>query len=266
MKNTPTVFRNEIFGQIRVIMKNNEPMFVAKDVAGALGYVKPPNAVARHCKKAQSIGVTETGTLDPQTQLIPESDVYRLIMRSNLSSVERFQDWVTEEILPSVRQHGFYGTDQFLEEALADPNNWITVLEKYKEERDQRRLAEQQRDHAIKTKAWIGCKREAMAMNTASRLSKENKRLREQIEDSEDWKPLKAIRWLKDFFILHKTSYGQIGNMLANESMELGYGFSEILHSKYGVVIIYHKNVIQHFKRRLLEDRNLMRKYRKNKI
>lgn len=122
-------------GQVRHIIKNNEPWFVAKDVAEALGYSNPRKAIRDHCKSSVAVGGTNRSSLDPQTKIILESDIYRLVMRSDLPSAEQFQDWVVEEILPSIRQHGFYGTDQFLENALADPSNMITILKKYQEER-----------------------------------------------------------------------------------------------------------------------------------
>ena len=124
-----TLFENPQFGKVRVVMRGNDPWFVAKDVAICLGYAKPANAVIEHCKRAeaysqfgepQNAGVLNLGTpvnseipancspLDPQTKLIPESDLYRLIMRSHLPAAEAFQDWVVEEVLPLIRKTGMY--------------------------------------------------------------------------------------------------------------------------------------------------------------
>lgn len=97
-----------------------EPLFVAKDVALALGYVDTDQAVRAHCKKARSVTeVLEDPSfsrgqkiqplaLELQTKLIPESDVYRLVMRSKLESAERFRDWVVEEVLPTLRKTGSF--------------------------------------------------------------------------------------------------------------------------------------------------------------
>lgn len=113
--NVLRVFQSEEFGHVRVVDRpNGEPWFVARDVAKALGYDKPQNAVATHCKKCNKISVSpDSGQVDVHTPpvnllIIPESDVYRLIMRSNLPSAERFQDWVVEIVLPSIRRHGAY--------------------------------------------------------------------------------------------------------------------------------------------------------------
>jgi len=100
--------------QVRVVTTaQGELLFIAKDVAQALGYVDTAQAVRTHCKKSKSlnaIGVVPDTTLDPQTKLIPESDVYRLTMKSTLTSAEKFQDWVTEEVLPQIRKTGTYAT------------------------------------------------------------------------------------------------------------------------------------------------------------
>ncbi|MCW7755366.1 BRO family protein [Desulfobotulus sp. H1] len=99
------VFENREFGQIRIIEKHGEPWFVASDVAKALGYGRPNDAIHQHCKKINKINYGETPY---GLNVIPESDLYRLIMRSNLESAENFQDWVVEEVLPTIRRTGAY--------------------------------------------------------------------------------------------------------------------------------------------------------------
>lgn len=97
---------------IRVVSVDGEPWFVAKDVAEALGYADTKKAVAAHCKAG--ISMSEGGRiiplvdLHPHTVLIPERDVYRLVMRSHLPAAERFEEWVVGEVLPSIRQRGTY--------------------------------------------------------------------------------------------------------------------------------------------------------------
>jgi prophage antirepressor-like protein len=107
---------------IRVIKDaEGEPWFVAKDVATGLGYSNTNKAISDHCKKAKSlndIGVTirypyTNQQLDLQTKVIPESDVYRLVMRSKLESAEAFQDWLVDEVLPSIRKTGGYQLSGF---------------------------------------------------------------------------------------------------------------------------------------------------------
>jgi len=80
------------------------PMFVAVDVARALGYAKPENAISRHCWRTSTTPKQGGGFLT----LIPESDLYRLTFRSKLQSAEAFTDWVVTEVLPSIRTSGKY--------------------------------------------------------------------------------------------------------------------------------------------------------------
>jgi len=101
---------------IRVITTDNgETLFVAKDVADALGYANTASAITTHCRKAKTTRdykVSDTRTLHPQTKLIPESDVYRLAMKSELPTAEPFQDWLADEVIPTIRKTGSYQANQ----------------------------------------------------------------------------------------------------------------------------------------------------------
>ena len=103
--NEITIFENPEFGKIRTTIIDGKPWFVATDIAFALGYEKPNNAVNTHCKKINKFNYPETGQ---PLNIIPEADIYRLIMRSKLESAEKFQDWVVEEVLPAIRETGVY--------------------------------------------------------------------------------------------------------------------------------------------------------------
>nr|DAK50906.1 MAG TPA: repressor domain protein [Caudoviricetes sp.] len=101
------IFSNEEFGEIRTIEIDGKPYFVATDVATALGYVNPRKAISDHCK-----GVTKRDTPTSsgvqQMSYINEGDLYRLIMKSKLPSAEKFESWVMDEVLPSIRKTGSY--------------------------------------------------------------------------------------------------------------------------------------------------------------
>lgn len=111
-------FFNSDNREIRTLMLNDKPMFVAKDIAEALGYKDTKKATARHCKKMITINVdaqnaphltkSKYAALSRHLNLIPESDVYRLIIKSKLPQAEAFEDWVMEEVLPSIRKNGAY--------------------------------------------------------------------------------------------------------------------------------------------------------------
>lgn len=101
------IFNSEEFGEIRTIEIDGKPYFVATDVATALGYVNPRKAVNDHCK-----GVTKRDTPTSSgvqsMSYINEGDLYRLIMKSKLPSAEKFESWVMDEVLPTIRKTGGY--------------------------------------------------------------------------------------------------------------------------------------------------------------
>ena len=102
------LFNNEQFGQIRVATnENNEPLFCLADVATALRYANPAKAVIDHCKGVSVLETPTTGGIQ-QIKYGKESEVYRLVMKSKLPDAEAFQDWVCEEVLPSIRKTGGY--------------------------------------------------------------------------------------------------------------------------------------------------------------
>lgn len=101
------VFSSEQFGKVRVADVDGRPMFAASDVAKALGYSRPADAVSSHCKGGSILPTPTKGGLQ-NVKYIPESDVYRLVMRSKLSNAEQFQDWVCEDVLPAIRKSGGY--------------------------------------------------------------------------------------------------------------------------------------------------------------
>lgn len=101
------LFENQEFGQFRMIFIKGREYFVANDIAKALGYSVPKDAVTRHCKGAMKQRyLTEGG--EQEIKVIPEGDVYRLIIRSKLPKAEEFEKWVFDEVLPSIRQTGNY--------------------------------------------------------------------------------------------------------------------------------------------------------------
>jgi anti-repressor protein len=132
--------------QVRVVKDDEgEPWWVAKDLTDILGYANGSRDVQRHCKYAKTLNSTEAVELTDSPRgvlVVPESDLYRLIMRSDKPDAERFQDWVVEEVLPSIRRHGAYMTPQTIEEALTSPDFIIQLATKLKEEQQARKNLE----------------------------------------------------------------------------------------------------------------------------
>lgn len=136
--NTPQIFTFEQ-NEVRTFLENDVPYFVANDVAKTLGYKNPSKATNDHCKKAIETWGNDSLGRRQKFKIIPESDVYRLIIKSNLPSAEKFESWVMEEVLPKIRKHGMYATDDLLN----NPDLLIEVATKLKEERTLRLVAEQ---------------------------------------------------------------------------------------------------------------------------
>ena len=115
MENSIQSFTNTEFGELEILQEGDKFWFPATKCARILGYTNPEKAVRDHCK-----GVNETFTPShggmQKTRFIPEGDVYRLIIRSKLESAERFERWVFEDVLPSIRKHGAYISPELLEE------------------------------------------------------------------------------------------------------------------------------------------------------
>lgn len=129
--------------EIRTVEKDGEPWFVGKDVAAVLGYAKPENAIARHVDdEDKSITPFQGTAYETRATIINESGLYSLILSSKLPNAKKFKRWVTNEVLPSIRKHGAYMTDQTLEQALTSPDFLIQLATQLKEEKEQRKQLE----------------------------------------------------------------------------------------------------------------------------
>ena len=111
------IFENPEFGSVRTVIIDDEPWFIANDVAKALGYSSPKDAVTRHCKGATKHRYLTDGG-EQEVKIIPEGDIYRLTVRSKLESAERFESWVFDDVIPTIRKTGGYQLPQTYAEAL----------------------------------------------------------------------------------------------------------------------------------------------------
>lgn len=137
-------FKNAEFGEIRTIVKKKQILFCANDVAAALGYKIPKDAVKQHCRGAVKHLLTDSLGRKQETNFIPEGDVYRLIIRSKLPAAEKFEHWVFDEVLPTIRKHGAYMTEEALYKAITEPDFLIKLATELKHEKEARQQAEQQ--------------------------------------------------------------------------------------------------------------------------
>ena len=108
--NQMEIFKNPEFGSIRTFEQDDKVLFCGKDIAKALGYQRTADAITAHCKGVCVLPTPSSGGVQ-NTKYIPEGDLYRLIIRSRLPAAERFERWVFDEVLPSIRKSGGYGID-----------------------------------------------------------------------------------------------------------------------------------------------------------
>lgn len=137
------IFNSPEFGEIRTIEKNGEPWFVGKDVAAALGYEKPTDAVRKHVDvEDRGISKMETPSGAQETTIINESGLYSLVLSSKLPTAKKFKRWITSEVIPSIRKHGAYMTPDKLEEVLLKPDTLIQLAQNLKAEQEKRMALE----------------------------------------------------------------------------------------------------------------------------
>lgn len=127
-------FNNSEFGGIRTIQEYDKVLFCGSDIAKALAYARPADAISAHCKGVCVLPTPSAGGVQ-NTKFITEGDVYRLIAHSKLPSAERFERWVFDEVLPSIRKNGAYMTEDVLEKALASPDFLIELATRLKAEK-----------------------------------------------------------------------------------------------------------------------------------
>ena len=139
------VFENPAFGQVRTIEIDNEPWFVGKDVAEALGYKNTKDALGKHVDpedKRDGVAFRDPIGREQKPVVINESGLYSLILSSKLPGAKEFKRWVTSDVIPSIRKTGAYMTQETLEAAILNPDYLLQVVTALKEETDKRKALE----------------------------------------------------------------------------------------------------------------------------
>jgi prophage antirepressor-like protein len=144
MNNDLQVFNHDIFGELKVLVREGKEYFPATEIASALGYKNQSDAISKHCKSSGIVAISQNTTEGNsyQKKYINEGNLYRLIVKSRLPEAEKFEKWVFEEVLPSIRKNGAYMTDATLEKAISDPDFMIGLLTNLKIEKQKRIEAE----------------------------------------------------------------------------------------------------------------------------
>ncbi|MGN3789980.1 UNVERIFIED_CONTAM: BRO family protein, partial [Melissococcus plutonius] len=146
--NTPQIFNFEQ-DEVRTVLINDEPYFVGRDVANILGYTNTAKAIKDHVDDEDKL--TERIVMSGQNRevnIINESGLYSLILSSKMPNAKKFKRWVTSKVLPSIRKHGMYATDDLIN----NPDLLIKVATELKQEKAKRIAVEKQNDK-LKPKA-----------------------------------------------------------------------------------------------------------------
>ena len=208
------IFKNDSFGAVRTVEVEGTPYFVGKDVAEILGYTNPTKALQDHVD-SEDMTFNESLKLSRQSGawLINESGLYSLILSSKLPKAKEFKHWVTSEILPTIRKHGAYMTENTLEKALTSPDFLIQLATQLKEEQAQRKALEQ-RVEADRPKVLFA---EAVETSQTSILVGDLAKLIKQ--NGVDIGQKRLFAWLRENGYLIKS--GNSTNMPTQRSMDM---------------------------------------------
>ena len=223
------IFKNQDFGEIRAISINDEPYFVGKDVAMILGYSRPDHAVNHHVDDEDKLMYQiDTSGQNRQMLIINESGLYSLILSSKLPNAKKFKRWVTSEVLPEIRKNGSY---------TKAPKSFKEAL--FLAYKQQEKIEELE-----KTKAWIGNKREAQAMNTAIQKSKEVKKLQLTLDLEMSYATVKKVEKAtgRKYNWQNLKKYCESAGLCWNKAFDSNYGSvnsypAEAWKNVYGVEI-----------------------------
>ena len=227
--NKMEIFKNQDFGEIRAISINDEPYFVGKDVAEILGYTNPQKAIRDHVDDEDKL--TERFVRSGQNYqmiIINESGLYSLILSSKLPNAKKFKRWVTGEVLPEIRKTGSY---------TKAPKSFKEAL--FLAYKQQEKIEELE-----KTKAWIGNRREAQAMNTASQKVKEVKKLQLALDLEMSYTTVKKVEKAtgRKYNWQNSKKYCESAGLCWNKAFDSNYGSvnsypAEAWKNVYGVEI-----------------------------
>ena len=203
--------------EIRTIEKDGDPWFVGKDVAAVLGYSNTRDALAKHVddEDKNTVVIRDGIQGNPNTIVINESGLYSLVLSSKLPNAKKFKRWVTSEVLPSIRKHGAYMTDQTLEQALTSPDFLIQLATQLKEEKEQRKQLEakvEQDKPKVLFADSVSASKSSILVGELAKILKQN---------GVDTGQFRLFAWLRENGYLIKRE-GSDYNMPTQKSAEMG--------------------------------------------
>lgn len=263
VSNPLQLFQNAGF-KVRVLIRDNEPWFVAKDVCACLELGNVSQTCSRLDDDERGIISNDTPSGKQEMLIVSEPGLYSLIGSSKKQEAKAFKRWVNHEVLPSIRKTGSYSVHQ------PTIYDYARALIAEKERSDaleaQNKVLTAERDEAIRTKYHFVEGRDAKVCGELGGLRTQNEALRKQIGDAKTYKAVTAIAWLPDYFDMsNRGLYGSLAANLKKVEADMSPDFEhiDIPDSRFGKVKAYHVAVIERLHEMVQADENLMKKYRK---
>lgn len=208
------IFKNNEFGEIRTVTKNNEPWFVATDVCSALDISNTSQALTRLDDDEKNTIILNEGIGNPNKSIVSEYGLYNLILASRKKEAKKFKRWITHDVIPTIRKHGAYMTSEVIEKTLTDPDYLIQLATNLKEEKAKRALAEAQVE---KDKPKVLFADSCEVAENSILIGEFAKRLK---QNGYDIGQNKLFEWLRQHDYLCKS--GERKNLPTQYSMERG--------------------------------------------
>lgn len=209
------IFKSPEFGEIRTIEEDGKVLFCGSDVAKALGYKNPTKAIADHCKGTVERRTNDSLGRQQNMKFIPEGDIYRLAAKSELPGADKFESWIFDEVLPSIRRHGAYMTPETLEAAILNPDTMIKLCTALKEEQDKRKALENRvkRDRPkVLFADSVAASKTSILVGELAKLLKQN-----GVETGQN----RMFQWMREQGYLIRRQ-GTDFNMPTQKAMEMG--------------------------------------------
>ncbi len=209
------VFTHHEFGQVRTVIKDGSPWFVAADVCRALKIINNRDALIRLDEDEKGVAKIDTPGGTQEMSIINEPGLYALVMGSRKAEAKAFRRWILHEVIPSIRQNGFYGTRDTIDRMLSDPDAAIRMLRAYKIEREARQLLEEQailNEPKVLFADSVSASDHSILVGELAKLLKQN-----GLEVGQN----RLFEWLRrDGFLM---KYGESRNMPTQYAMENGW-------------------------------------------
>lgn len=208
------IFKNEEFGEIRTVVIENEPWFVGKDIAEILGYANTRKAINDHVDeddKTDGVTIRDSIGREQNPIVVNESGLYSLILSSKLPTAKKFKHWVTSEVLPTIRKHGAYMTDEKAFDVLHNAGGLADLLQQAAEQLKQKDVQiERMKPKALFADA-VASSKNSILIGELSKIIKAN---------GYDIGQRRLFSWMRDNGYLMKS--GEAYNQPTQKSMELG--------------------------------------------